>query len=249
MGRHSKKTTSTGKKALAGSAAVAALAGVVAPQATAAPDSDWDKLAQCESGGNWAINTGNGYYGGLQFSYGTWLAYGGGEFAPTANQATREQQIIVAERTLAAQGWGAWPACSARYGLNSAPTNRDAQAAAPKPAPAPAPAPAAQAPAQQAPAPKKAETIEADALYHQLRDAINAMGFQVPTSVQTNYAANRNDYNAFYLANQTLIDAALNGDFATVARELGANVAASQADFGAQVNNTIASLQQTYLAR
>lgn len=81
MGRHSKKTTSTGKKALAGTAAVAALAGIVAPQATAAPDSDWDKLAQCESGGNWAINTGNGYYGGLQFSYGTWLAYGGGEFA------------------------------------------------------------------------------------------------------------------------------------------------------------------------
>ena len=68
MGRHSKKTTSMGKKALAGSAAAAALAGIVAPQATAAPDSDWDKLAQCESGGNWAINTGNGYYGGLQFS-------------------------------------------------------------------------------------------------------------------------------------------------------------------------------------
>mgnify|MGYP002714928013 CR=1 FL=1 len=67
MGRHSKKTTSAGKRALAGTAAAAALAGVVAPQATAAPDSDWDKLAQCESGGNWAINTGNGYYGGLQF--------------------------------------------------------------------------------------------------------------------------------------------------------------------------------------
>ena len=64
MGRHSKKTTSMGKKALAGSAAAAALAGIVAPQATAAPDSDWDKLAQCESGGNWSINTGNGYQGG-----------------------------------------------------------------------------------------------------------------------------------------------------------------------------------------
>ena len=71
MGRHSKQTTSVSKKALAGAAAAAALTGIAAPQATAAPDSDWDKLAQCESGGNWAINTGNGYYGGLQFSYGT----------------------------------------------------------------------------------------------------------------------------------------------------------------------------------
>lgn len=117
MGRHSKKTTSMGKKALAGSAAAAALAGIVAPQATAAPDSDWDKLAQCESGGNWAINTGNGYHGGLQFNPGTWAAYGGTAFAPTADLATREQQIAIAERTQAAQGWGAWPACTARLGL------------------------------------------------------------------------------------------------------------------------------------
>ena len=241
MGRHSKKTTSTGKKALAGTAAVAALAGIIAPQATAAPDSDWDKLAQCESGGNWAINTGNGYYGGLQFNYGTWQAYGGGEFAPTANLATREQQIIVAERTLAQQGWGAWPACSARYGLNSAPTNRDAQAApTPKPAPAPAPATPAQAPAAK-PA-QQAASVETDALYRQLRDAINALGFQVPASVQDNYAANRNDYNAFYTSNQQLIDAALAGDYAKVANLIGGN-------FSAQVDNTLASLQQTYLPR
>ena len=117
MGRHSKKTTSMSKKALAGSAAAAALAGIVAPQATAAPDSDWDKLAQCESGGNWAINTGNGYQGGLQFSPSTWAGYGGTEYAATADQATREQQIAVAERVQAAQGWGAWPACTARLGI------------------------------------------------------------------------------------------------------------------------------------
>ena len=117
MGRHSKKTTSAGKRALAGTAAAAALAGVVAPQATAAPDSDWDKLAQCESGGNWAINTGNGYQGGLQFSPSTWAGYGGTEYAATADQATREQQIAVAERVQAAQGWGAWPACTARLGI------------------------------------------------------------------------------------------------------------------------------------
>jgi uncharacterized protein YabE (DUF348 family) len=77
----------------------------------------WDQLAQCESGGNWAINTGNGYYGGLQFSYDTWLAYGGGAYAETANLASREEQIAIAEKVLAAAGWGSWPACSAELGL------------------------------------------------------------------------------------------------------------------------------------
>jgi hypothetical protein len=77
----------------------------------------WDDLAQCEAGGNWAANTGNGYYGGLQFSGSTWTASGGGEFAPTANLASREQQIVVAERVLASQGWGAWPSCSSKLGL------------------------------------------------------------------------------------------------------------------------------------
>ena len=77
----------------------------------------WDDMAQCESGGNWSTNTGNGYYGGLQFSASTWEAQGGGEFAPTADQATREQQIIVAERLLAAAGWGQWPHCSSQLGL------------------------------------------------------------------------------------------------------------------------------------
>lgn len=77
----------------------------------------WDSIAQCESGGNWAINTGNGYYGGLQFAASTWSAYGGGQYAPTANLATREQQIAIAQKVQAAQGWGAWPACTARLGL------------------------------------------------------------------------------------------------------------------------------------
>ena len=115
MGRHSKKTTSAGKRALAGTAAAAALAGVVAPQATAAPDSDWDKLAQCESGGNWAINTGNGYYGGLQFSLGTWQSYGGPGYP---HQQSRETQIAIAEKVRAATGgYGSWPACSQSLGL------------------------------------------------------------------------------------------------------------------------------------
>ena len=229
------------KSFLSAAAATAiGVAGLAAPTAGAASPDAWQQVAACESGGDWSINTGNGYYGGLQFNYGTWQAYGGGEFAPTADQATREQQIIIAERTLANQGWGAWPACSARYGLNSAPTNRDAQAAqaAPAPKPAPAPAPAAAAPAAQT----SSTGNETDELYAKLRDAINALGFQVPATVQDNYAANRNDYNAFYAANQPLVDAALAGDYAKVAQLIGSN-------FSTQVNDTLASLQQTYLPR
>ncbi len=85
--------------------------------APVAGDSVWDQLAQCESGGNWAINTGNGYSGGLQFAAGTWAAHGGTAYAPTASGASRAQQIAVAKRVQAAQGWGAWPACAARAGL------------------------------------------------------------------------------------------------------------------------------------
>lgn len=77
----------------------------------------WDRLAKCEAGGNWAINTGNGYYGGLQFTAGTWSGHGGGQFAPRADLASREQQIVIGERVLASQGWRAWPACSAKLGL------------------------------------------------------------------------------------------------------------------------------------
>lgn len=88
-----------------------------APAPAAPSGSVWDRLAQCESGGNWAINTGNGYYGGVQFAQGTWEGHGGTQYAPRADLATREQQIATAERVLASQGWGAWPACSAKLGL------------------------------------------------------------------------------------------------------------------------------------
>ncbi|MCX7492312.1 transglycosylase family protein [Corynebacterium sp. P5834] len=77
----------------------------------------WDAIAQCESTGNWSINTGNGFSGGLQFTPSTWLAFGGGQYAPMAWQATREQQIAVAEKVRAGQGWGAWPACTSKLGL------------------------------------------------------------------------------------------------------------------------------------
>jgi LysM repeat protein len=86
----------------------------LAGTASAAPESAWDKLAQCESGGNWSTNTGNGYYGGIQFNTTTWRAMGG---TGMPNQASKAQQIAVAERTLAAQGWNAWPACSRKMGL------------------------------------------------------------------------------------------------------------------------------------
>jgi hypothetical protein len=124
--------------------AVAALAalglGASAGAATAAPASDWDALAQCESGGNWGINTGNGFSGGLQFTPSTWAAYGG---TGAPESASREQQIAVAENVLAGQGWGAWPACSSQLGLNSAASTGGV--------PAPAPLQVQQAPVVQAP--------------------------------------------------------------------------------------------------
>jgi LysM repeat protein len=81
---------------------------------TVASGSVWDRLAQCESGGNWAINTGNGFYGGLQFTLSSWQAVGGSGYP---NQASREEQIMRAEKLLAMQGWGAWPACTAKLGI------------------------------------------------------------------------------------------------------------------------------------
>ncbi|MFJ9418159.1 MULTISPECIES: transglycosylase family protein [unclassified Streptomyces] len=77
----------------------------------------WGCVAKCESGGNWRANTGNGYYGGLQFGQPTWKGYGGLDYARRADLATRDEQIAIAEKVLASQGWRAWPACSKRYGL------------------------------------------------------------------------------------------------------------------------------------
>jgi hypothetical protein len=77
----------------------------------------WDRLAMCESSGRWHVNTGNGYYGGLQISASTWRAYGGRHFAVLPSRATKPEQIRIAERIKHGQGWGAWPACSARIGL------------------------------------------------------------------------------------------------------------------------------------
>ncbi|MEV0093142.1 transglycosylase family protein [Streptomyces sp. NPDC050738] len=101
-----------------------ALLAATAGQAQAADTGVWDRIAKCESGGNWHINTGNGYYGGLQFSAGTWRAHGGGAYASTADRASRAEQIAVATKVQRAQGWGAWPTCSARAGAyGSAPAS------------------------------------------------------------------------------------------------------------------------------
>jgi resuscitation-promoting factor RpfA len=112
-GRHRKTTTTA--KSVAKIAFTGAVLGsgslALAGHAAAATDGEWDRVAGCESGGNWAINTGNGYQGGLQFSPSTWSSHGGGEYAPAAHLATKDEQIAVAERVLASQGRGAWPVC------------------------------------------------------------------------------------------------------------------------------------------
>ncbi len=90
---------------------------VVTTPAEAASLRTWNRLARCESGGRWHINTGNGYYGGLQFSRSTWRAFGGRRFARNAHRATKAEQIRVAERVRRHQGWRAWPTCSRRLGL------------------------------------------------------------------------------------------------------------------------------------
>jgi resuscitation-promoting factor RpfA len=152
-GRHRKPTTSNiavAKVAFTG--AVIGGGGIaLAGHAAAATDGEWDRVAACESGGNWGINTGNGYHGGLQFSQGTWAAHGGGEYASSANQATRDQQIAVAERVLATQGRGAWPVCG--HGLSGAtPRNVLADASAPADPPPPAEPAAVDAPLPPPPA-------------------------------------------------------------------------------------------------
>ncbi|MFM9457706.1 transglycosylase family protein [Streptomyces europaeiscabiei] len=112
-GKHRRPSKAARAIAVAGVTGAAAIAAplMVAGSASAATTSEWDAVAQCESGGDWSINTGNGYYGGLQFAASTWAAYGGTQYASTANQASKAQQIAIAEKVLAGQGKGAWPVC------------------------------------------------------------------------------------------------------------------------------------------
>jgi len=126
--RHSLNKPSRGKIAAKSLAAAAAISvpfmGFAAP-ANAAPDSTWDQLAECESGGDWGINTGNGYSGGLQFQQSTWESHGG---SGSPADASRAEQIRVAENVLDSQGWGAWPSCSQQTGASgqAEPTDQSA---------------------------------------------------------------------------------------------------------------------------
>ena len=128
-GRHRKPST-VRTVALRTATAGALIGGPVlafAAPASAAPDSTWDAVAQCESTNNWSINTGNGYYGGLQFAQSTWESFGGLAYAPRADLASKAQQIAIAEKTLAGQGWGAW-ACASMVGASGGVDLRDVPA-------------------------------------------------------------------------------------------------------------------------
>ena len=206
MARHTRKTVSAATRLAATTAAFGTAAALLAPAAAAAPDSDWDRLAQCEAGGNWHINTGNGYHGGLQFSPSTWAAYGGTQYAPYAYQATREQQIAVAEKTLSGQGWGAWPACSARLGLNSAPTPRTAPTSGTS-APAQVQQIVAKSKEESAVSGASSDALAIDAVYGLVGDSLSQYGVGMPAALEDTYNANRHDFNAFYSANRGVIDA------------------------------------------
>jgi resuscitation-promoting factor RpfA len=112
-GRHRKPSTA-GRLTAIGAVGVGTIAATILTPAAAhaATDVQWDRVAHCESGGNWHIDTGNGYYGGLQFSAGTWTSYDVDHYASRADLATRTEQIDVANRVLDNQGWHAWPICS-----------------------------------------------------------------------------------------------------------------------------------------
>ncbi|MDV9187895.1 transglycosylase family protein [Streptomyces sp. SR27] len=130
-GKHRRPSKATQVATLVGVTGVAVAAPLMtAGTASAATVSEWDRVAQCESGGNWSINTGNGYYGGLQFSASTWAAYGGTAYASTANQASKSQQIAIGEKVLAGQGKGAWPSCG--VGLSGASYDGGAAESTPK---------------------------------------------------------------------------------------------------------------------
>lgn len=136
------RTRSFRVSSVAAAAGLATMAGIATSGAASAADgATWDRVAACESGGDWSINTGNGFYGGLQFVQSTWEGFGGLDYAPRADMASRAQQIAIAENVLAVQGPGAWPVCSVRAGLTAGGSS------------APAPAPAEQPAAEQAPEP------------------------------------------------------------------------------------------------
>ncbi|MET8465761.1 transglycosylase family protein [Micromonospora zamorensis] len=131
--RHRRVTT---RRLAVGTLAVGAVTGAVAlfgPAAPAQAAVNWDAIAKCESGGNWKINTGNGYYGGLQFSQSTWAGYGGKKYAARADLASRGEQIAIAEKVLDGQGIGAWPTCGKKGGSSGGSTAKPSTKSTAKP--------------------------------------------------------------------------------------------------------------------
>jgi resuscitation-promoting factor RpfA len=178
--------------ALATGAAVASV-GLLAGTAQADITHDWSGVAACESGGNWSINTGNGYYGGLQFSSGTWNGYGGGAYAPRADLASPAQQVAVAERVLAGQGIGAWPVCGRYLTAGTTPGT------APAPQAVVAPQPAVTTTA--APASGGSYTVQAG-------DTLAGIAADHGTSWQALYAANTGSLsnpNVLYVGTQLAV--------------------------------------------
>ncbi|MGY0004467.1 transglycosylase family protein [Micromonospora sp. I033] len=121
--RAARRRTAVGALVVGAATGAAALLGPAAPASAAGVN--WDAIAQCESGGNWHINTGNGYYGGLQFSRSTWNGYGGQKYASRADLASRGEQIAIAEKVLDGQGIGAWPVCGKKGGSTKKYASRD----------------------------------------------------------------------------------------------------------------------------
>ncbi|MGW1511703.1 transglycosylase family protein [Streptomyces sp. NPDC002394] len=152
-GKHRRPSKAAQVATLVGVTGVAVAAPLLtAGTASAATTAEWDTVAQCESGGNWSINTGNGFYGGLQFTNSTWAAFGGTAYAPRADLASKAQQIAVAEKVLAGQGKGAWPSCG--VGLSGASYDGGAAESTPQ---QPAPEQTRQAAPKQEAAPKQQE--------------------------------------------------------------------------------------------
>lgn len=148
-------TTAAG---VTGAAVAVPLLGATGAQAASVDT--WDAVAACESGGDWSINTGNGFYGGLQFTQSSWEAAGGTQYAPSPHLATKEQQIAAAEQLLSLQGPGAWPVCGAQAGLSAGGPAADAGAGGGQPAEVPEPQPVPESAPVPEPAPVPDPAVE-----------------------------------------------------------------------------------------
>ncbi|MBL1066206.1 transglycosylase family protein [Streptomyces sp. 7-21] len=190
-GRHRRPSKATRVATAAGvTGAAVALPLISASGAQAASVETWEAVAQCESGGDWSINTGNGFYGGLQFTQSSWEAAGGTQYAPRADLATKDQQIATAEVLLSMQGPGAWPVCGAQAGLSAGGPAADVDPSGGQEATEPAPEPE-QAPAQTQSAPEPAPRSGGSSYTVVAGDTLSAIAEAHGTTWQAIYASNK----------------------------------------------------------